>query len=274
MHAHDHEVPESLRPKGARLEDAERSLTARAAAEGRWDVVGPAGLAQLQRVAGNSALSSAMSPPAVEESQESQESQESADGERSPVHDVVSSGGGRPLDPDLRSDMEARLGSDFGDVRVHDDGRAHDSAVAVNAHAYTVGSNIVFQRDRYDPSSADGRVTLAHELTHVVQQRSGPVDGSPAAGGIKVSDPGDRFEREASANAARVMSAPAPVAATPSGPAVQREAVDDRVVPGGADPAVQRQGEDEEEVQGSFAGSPVQREGVEDEEDQEPGPAG
>ena len=101
--------------------------------------------------------------------------------------------------------MEARLGHDFSDVRVHDDSRAHDSAVGVNANAYTVGSNIVFQRDRYDPSSADGKVTLAHELTHVVQQRSGPVDGTPAGGGIKVSDPSDRFEREASANAIVTM---------------------------------------------------------------------
>jgi hypothetical protein len=138
--------------------------------------------------------------------------------------------------------MEARLGQDFGDVRVHNDGAAHDSAVAVNAHAYTVGSNIVFQRDRYDPTSQDGQVTLAHELTHVVQQRSGPVDGTAAAGGIKVSDPGDRFEREASANAARVMSEPA----------VQRE--------GGA--------EDEEELQGSFTGAALQRE--DDEQEEEP----
>jgi Zn-dependent peptidase ImmA (M78 family) len=45
---------------------------------------------------------------------------------------------------------------------------------------------------------------LAHELTHVVQQRSGPVDGTPAEGGISVSDPSDRFEREAVENAERV----------------------------------------------------------------------
>src|SRR5262249_5767780 len=73
---------------------------------------------------------------------------------------------------------------------------------------------IVFQRDHYDPSSDAGRVTLAHELTHVVQQRSGPVDGTSAPGGIRVSDPADRFEREAAANAERVMSAPAPDPAT------------------------------------------------------------
>jgi hypothetical protein len=251
MHAHDQDVPESMRPKGSRLDSSESSLPARAAAEGRWDAVGADGMAQLQRAAGNSAVNAAMS----------------GEEERSPVHDVVSSGGGRPLEPEVRSDMEARLGNDFGDVRVHDDGRAHDSAVAVNAHAYTVGSNIVFQRDRYDPSSADGQVTLAHELTHVVQQRNGPVDGSPAAGGIKISDPSDRFEREASANAEQVMSAPAPTPAAAPGSAVQRDVDDGSVVQGSfTDVAVQREGEDEEEVQGSFADAAVQREGEDEEE--------
>ena len=256
MHVHDNDVPESMRPKGSRADAHSDDVAARAAAEGRWDVVGSGGMAQLQRVAGNSAVNAAMSEHSHEE-------------ERSPVHDVVSSGGGRPLEPEVRSDMEARLGRDFADVRVHDDGRAHDSAVAVNAHAYTVGSNIVFQRDQYNPSSHDGQVTLAHELTHVVQQRSGPVDGSPQAGGIKVSDPNDRFEREASANAAQVMSAPATVTpAATSGAAVQREATDESSVVQGsfADAAVQRDGEEEEEVQGSFTDAAVQRQGEDEEE--------
>src|SRR6201999_1639049 len=138
-----------------------------------------------------------------------------AEEERSPVLDVVGSGGGSPLDRDTRTDMESRLGHDFGDVRVHTASNAHESAQAVNAHAYTVGSDIVFQRDKYDPASTEGRTMLAHELTHVVQQRSGPVDGTPTGGGIQVSDPSDRFEREASANAERAISAPAPVAASP-----------------------------------------------------------
>jgi hypothetical protein len=253
MHSHEHdlEAAVSLRPKSARLPEV-APLAARAAAEGRWDAVGAGGLAHLQRAAGNAGVSAAL-----------------ADDERSPVHDVVSSGG-RPLDTEVRADMEARLGHDFGDVRVHDDSRAHDSAVGVNANAYTVGSNIVFQRDRYDPGSADGKLTLAHELTHVVQQRSGPVDGTPAGGGIKVSDPGDRFEREAAANAERVMSGPAPaVAPSPSGPAVQRCGADgEHDVQRAVDPAaVQREGEeDEEPVQGSFTDAAVQREGEEDEE--------
>ncbi len=89
------------------------------------------------------------------------------------------------------------MGHDFSDVRVHTGDAADASARSVSAHAYTVGSNIVFQRGTYDPGSSQGQTLLAHELTHVVQQRSGPVDGTPAAGGVSVSDPSDRFEREA-----------------------------------------------------------------------------
>jgi uncharacterized protein DUF4157 len=121
----------------------------------------------------------------------------------------------------------------------------------------------VFQRDKYDPGSQEGRTTLAHELTHVVQQRSGPVDGTAAPGGISVSDPSDRFEREAAAAADRVMADPSPAPAG-AGPAVQRHAGDEESVQG---LFVQRDGEgledeDETAVQGRF----VQREGEEDEE--------
>jgi hypothetical protein len=163
------------------------SLLLKAAAAGRTDVLGSGGLLRLQRAVGNGAVSAALAPE-----------------EESPVHGVVGSGG-RPLDPAVRTDMEARLGHDFGDVRIHTDAAAHDSAQAVNAHAYTVGSHVVFQRDAYDPGSHQGRTTLAHELTHVVQQRSGPVDGTDAGGGVRVSDPSDRFEQEAAQTAARVV---------------------------------------------------------------------
>lgn len=234
-HSHDLDEGRELRPRADRIETEDTGLMYKAAAAGRTDVLGPEGMLGLQRAVGNSAVAGV------------------AEEERSPVLDVVGSGGGAPLDKDTRTDMESRLGQDFGDVRVHTDSQAHDSAKAVNAHAYTVGSNIVFQRDKYDPSSTDGRTTLAHELTHVVQQRSGPVDGTPAGGGIQVSDPSDRFEREAVSNAERAMSGPAPVAAAPSGPAVQREADEDEAP-------------EEEAVQGDF----VQRaeEGEEEEADE------
>ena len=265
MRAHEHEagVVDSLRPKAARIDD-ETTLHAKAASAGRWDAVGPDALANLQRCTGNAGVVAALQRSDGHDGHEHED-------DPSPVHGVVSSGGGRPLEPDVRTDMEARLGHDFSDVRVHDDGKAHDSAKAVSAHAYTVGSNVVFQRDQYDTSSDQGRLTLAHELTHVVQQRNGPVDGTPAAGGIKISDPGDRFEREAAANAERAMSAPAPVQTSVDGGAagVQRQAEEEEEEPVQGS-FVQRQAEEQEEeepVQGHFeADAPAQRQAEEEEE--------
>jgi hypothetical protein len=67
--------------------------------------------------------------------------------------------------------MEPRFGHDFSHVRVHTDERADESAREVNAIAYTVGRNIIFGQGRYGPASTEGRRLLAHELTHVIQQR-------------------------------------------------------------------------------------------------------
>ncbi|MEU5718287.1 DUF4157 domain-containing protein [Streptomyces sp. NPDC020403] len=224
----------------------------RAAAAGRADVVGTAGMGVLQRTVGNGALGPMIQRSKAGLVEPTEEEQ------RSPVHDVVSSGGGSPLDTDTRTDLESRMGADFSDVRVHNDSDAHESAKSVGAHAYTVGNHVVFQREAYDPSSAQGRTTLAHELTHVIQQRHGPVEGTEAPGGIRVSDPSDRFEREAVANADRVLSDPAPAAVSSpaaAGPAVQRAATED---------------EDEQpaDVQGLF----VQRAQEKDPEEEEDAP--
>ena len=133
-----------------------------------------------------------------------------ADGPRytSPILEVVGRGGGQPLDPAVRADMEARLGSDFSDVRVHTGDKAARSAAAVSAAAYTMGSEVVFGQGSFDPASPAGRQRLAHELVHVQQQRQGPVSGTDSGGGVAISDPADSFEREAEATAARVASGP------------------------------------------------------------------
>lgn len=80
---------------------------------------------------------------------------------------------GQPLDPRTRGYMESRFGVDFGNVRVHTDDRAAQSARQINARAYTVGSDIVFSAGKYAPETSSGRKLLAHELTHVVQQSPG-----------------------------------------------------------------------------------------------------
>lgn len=88
----------------------------------------------------------------------------------SSVHQVLASPG-RPLEPTLRQDMEQRFGHDFSHVRVHSGTAAEQSARDVRAHAYTVGHNMVFGADRLAFGTCEGRRLIAHELTHVIQQR-------------------------------------------------------------------------------------------------------
>ncbi|MFJ4503035.1 DUF4157 domain-containing protein [Streptomyces sp. NPDC088864] len=151
-------------------------------------------LMEVQRTLGNAAalrlLQRAGGEPAVQ---------------RTAVHDVLS-GGGRPLEASLRAEMEARLGADFSDVRVHDDSAARASAAEVGARAYTSGHHVVIGEGGAD------KHTLAHELTHVIQQRRGAVAGTDHGDGLRISDPADRFERAAEANAHRVMRGAVPAA--------------------------------------------------------------
>lgn len=109
----------------------------------------------------------------------------------------------------LKKEMEARLGEDLSDVRVHTDNAARASAAALGARAYTSGSHVVIGEGGSD------KHTLAHELSHVVQQRQGLVAGTDYGTGLRVSDPSDRDERTAEENASRVMRLahqPTPVA--------------------------------------------------------------
>jgi uncharacterized protein DUF4157 len=100
-----------------------------------------------------------------------------ASGETAPpiVERAVGSSG-RPLDRATRSFMESRLGADLADVRVHTDSEAAESARAVRSLAYTVGRDVVFAAGAYAPTTLDGRLLLAHELAHVVQQGRAPGD--------------------------------------------------------------------------------------------------
>ena len=233
MQSHENDLlinPESHQTPALRKDEAD-SGGAEALMNGRTDALTPAAVMHLQKTAGNATVSAAL------------EEQET-----SPVKDVVGSGGGAPLDKDTRGLMESRLGADFSDVRVHTDAKASESAQSVQAYAYTVGSDVVFQSGKYEPESDSGKRMLAHELTHVVQQRSGPVAGTPAPGGIQISHPSDRFEQAAETSADRVMSS-APATAPPS-------------VAAAGPASVQREGEDEKELQGTF----VQRAADEEED--------
>lgn len=102
-------------------------------------------------------------------------------------------GPGRPLDGNVRIDMETRFGHDFSQVRVHSDEESAATTRAYGALAYTTGPDIVFGPGQYRPGTASGRRLLTHELAHVVQQAGRP-SAVPAG---DVSAPGDAAERAA-----------------------------------------------------------------------------
>jgi hypothetical protein len=73
------------------------------------------------------------------------------------AHEVVGRAG-RPLDAATRNFFETRFGHDFSAVRVHTDARAAESARAVNAHAYTLGHNLVFAQESLRRRAMKGAV--------------------------------------------------------------------------------------------------------------------
>jgi Domain of unknown function (DUF4157) len=201
MQTHEVDQPPAAAPRHVRQS---QETPAGASLPGSPAALTPAVVLHLQRLAGNESVNTLLG----EEREE-----------LSPVHQVVGSGGGAPLEPTTRSFMEERIGHDFSDVRVHTGGLADESARSIGAQAYTVGTDVVFRSGSYQPDSPAGQRVIAHELTHVVQQKAGPVAGTPAAGGIRLSDPSDSFEQAAERNADRIMSggsaeAPAPTAQT------------------------------------------------------------
>lgn len=128
------------------------------------------------------------------------------------VHQVLNSPG-RPLDASTRSFMEPRFGHDFSKVRVHTDDKASKSAQEVNALAYTVGLNVVFASGEYSPQQTRGKELLAHELSHVVQQRE--VKDPPLAGSITVGSQTDSREAEADSMAASALNGRSSAASSP-----------------------------------------------------------
>jgi hypothetical protein len=90
-----------------------------------------------------------------------------------PAASALGLGAGAPMSAEMRRDFEPRFGHDFSSVRIHtDDGSAAVSR-ELGARAFTVGEDVAFGPGRYAPHTQDGRQLIAHELTHVVQQRQG-----------------------------------------------------------------------------------------------------
>jgi hypothetical protein len=109
-------------------------------------------------------------------------------------------GGGQRLDDNSRQSIGGQLGDSLDDVRVHTDDHANRLASSVSARAFTTGTDVYFGKGEHNPGSTDGQQLLAHELTHVVQQR-----GASTSGPLTVSQPGDALENEAEATAGDVV---------------------------------------------------------------------
>ena len=94
-------------------------------------------------------------------------------------HDIQSiKGAGQPLSASERAFFEPRFGNDFSHVRIHTNHQATQMAHALNARAFTIGSDVVFGSRQYSPETSEGLGLIAHELAHVTQrvpgiQRSG-----------------------------------------------------------------------------------------------------
>jgi hypothetical protein len=111
--------------------------------------------------------------------------------------------GGGELRARDRERLESHFGADLSGVRLHADARAHGLCRQLNARAFAYGDHVFFREGNYRPESPDGRFLLAHELSHVMQQRSGrahAVDGS-------------RLEHEANGEARAATAAPRELAA-------------------------------------------------------------
>jgi hypothetical protein len=132
--------------------------------------------------------------------------------EGGPVSDATAAqinskrGGGASLDGGVRASMEQSFGTSFEGVRVHTDSASHQLNRSLGARAFTTGSDIFFGQG----ASASDQGLVAHELTHVVQQRS-----MSAGGAMTVGAAGDSSEREAESVAAAVTSATGQAQRTP-----------------------------------------------------------
>lgn len=141
--------------------------------------------------------------------------------------------GGAALEHDARSGMEQFFTQDLSGVSIHTDSRAQRLADSLGAQAFTVGHKIAFAPGKYQPQTAEGRKLLAHELTHVIQQRRG-ISGEILQSGM--GRVGDQYEVEADHVAERInqtwltqatAAAPRPTRATPlpTPPVINRSAI-------------------------------------------------
>ncbi|OQR60082.1 hypothetical protein B6E66_30930 [Streptomyces maremycinicus] len=229
----------SLKGASMRAQDQEKDLGGNPRSKAgrgsaRSSLPGPAaGLLALQRSAGNAAVTRAIEEqrhehgPGCGHADRSVQRAETDEAQSATVQREVSlaevtGSGGSSLDPRIRAKAEQAYGMPLGHVRVHNDATAQRASAEFQAHAMTVGHHIVLGSPRVDDE------TMFHELDHVRQQSQGPVAGKDNGSGVKVSDPGDAFERQSATNGRLVAQGSTPDLSLPGsaghGAPVQRAA--------------------------------------------------
>jgi hypothetical protein len=128
---------------------------------------------------------------------------------------ALSQSPGKPLDAGTRAFFEPRFGFDFSNVRIHTDRAPADAADRLGAQAFTIGSHIAFARGSHPPDSTAGRLLLAHELTHVVQQSGG-------SGGIAGMTDEPQVQRLVRTSSVTCPAAATGIASPHTGPADRR----------------------------------------------------
>ena len=103
---------------------------------------------------------------------------------------------GQRLPDSVRSFFEPRFGYNFSDVRIHSHPQGETANQQLSARAFTYGRDIVFATGQYSPDTNAGRMLLAHELTHVIQQSGGNQLPDGGAGSVRPAEPGIQGDGE------------------------------------------------------------------------------
>ncbi|MFG1997609.1 DUF4157 domain-containing protein, partial [Spirillospora sp. NPDC048911] len=122
------------------------------------------------------------------------------------VQGIETSGKGRRLSAGLREKLERGLGADLRAMRVHTGPIADGLARALDAEAFTVGSEVFFRDGAFRPGTPDGLWLLAHEAAHVAAHVAQGAGGAVAGSPWTMSSPGDPSERDADRRADAVLA--------------------------------------------------------------------
>ncbi len=91
--------------------------------------------------------------------------------------------------------MECAFGLDFSGVKIHLNTESDKINRSLHSLAFTTGQDIFFRQGAFNPRNSHGRTLIAHELTHVAQQRT--LDEIPSNSALPATRDGKDSESHA-----------------------------------------------------------------------------